>query len=341
MRRAVKLSQRASGHTSPNPLVGAVVLDESELIVGEGWHARAGGPHAEVTALRQAGERARGGTMVVTLEPCTHIGRTGPCVKELLAAGVSRVVIGAADPDPVAAGGAEYLRQAGITVVEGVEEEAAQWSNRAWLTAVVRERPYLVWKFAATLDGRSAAADGTSKWITGPAARADVQVLRSHADAIMTGVGTVIADNPALTVRLATYDGEPPLRVVVDSAGRTPAAAQVRQDGLAPTWIATAAEVGADANGRVDLHRLMARLYERDIRHVFLEGGPTLAGAALAAGLIDEVVAYTAPVLLGAGSAALADAGITTMAEALRLEVREVRTFDQDIRVICTTASRA
>jgi len=276
--------------------------------------------------------------MVVTLEPCTHTGRTGPCVKELLAAGVSRVVIGAADPDPVAAGGAEYLRQAGVTVVQGVEEELARWSNRAWLTAVVRERPYLVWKFAATLDGRSAAADGTSKWITGPAARADVQVLRSHADAIMAGVGTVIADNPALTVRLATYDGEPPLRVVVDSAGRTPATAQVRQDALAPTWIATAAEVGADGAGRVDLHRLMARLYERDIRHVFLEGGPTLAGAALAAGLIDEVVAYTAPALLGAGSSALADAGITTMAEALRLEVRDVRRFDQDIRVICTTA---
>ena len=219
MLHAGELAQRSSGRTSPNPLVGAVLLDATGDVIGEGWHERAGEPHAEVVALRAGGARARGGTMVVTLEPCAHTGRTGPCVDALLAAGISRVVIGVVDPDPIAAGGARVLRNAGVDVSVGVAEREMRWGNRAWLAAVSRGRPYLTWKFAATLDGRSAAADGSSRWITGPTARADVHLLRSRHDAVMVGVGTVLADDPELTVRLDSYSGPQPLRVVLDSVG--------------------------------------------------------------------------------------------------------------------------
>ncbi len=334
MRRAVALSIRGLGTTSPNPVVGCLLLSADGEVVGEGFHAYAGGPHAEIVALAQAGARAQGGTAVVTLEPCNHTGRTGPCAQALIAAGIKRVVIGVDDPTPVAAGGTVTLRGAGVQVETGVRRAEAELANIAWLTAVRRSRPYLTWKFAATLDGRSAAADGTSQWITSAPARTDVHELRSTVDAIIAGVGTVIADDPQLTVR-ELRDGRlaitQPLRVVVDSSGRTPEKARVR-DGAAPTWIATAADVGTGPDGRVDLAALMSELFDRGVRSTLLEGGPTLAGAFLAAGLVDRVVGYVAPKLLGDGTAALVGAGIGTIADAIELDLTDISQIGPDLR---------
>jgi diaminohydroxyphosphoribosylaminopyrimidine deaminase/5-amino-6-(5-phosphoribosylamino)uracil reductase len=250
-----------------------------------------------------------------------------------------RVVAGVADPNPVAQGGAEALRTVGVQVEMGVREAEARAGNIAWLTATRRAaagdpRPFVIWKFAATLDGRSAALDGTSQWITSPEARADVQELRSTADAIIVGVGTVLADDPHLTARTdaGALASRQPIRVIVDSAGRTPADARVR-DGAARTFVATAAEVGSGVDGRVDLRRLGSVLYDRGCRRVLLEGGPTLAGAFLRERLVDEMVGYVAPKLLGAGPAALAGAGIVTIAEAIDLELTDVRRVGPDLRI--------
>ena len=334
MLRAVALAARGQGTTSPNPPVGCVLLSPSGEVVGEGFHEYAGGPHAEVAALAAAGAHARGATCVVTLEPCNHTGRTGPCTRALIDAGVRRVVIAVDDPNPVAAGGAETLRAAGVEVVTGVRRAEAEAVNVAWLTAVRRRRPYLIWKFAGTLDGRSAAADGTSKWITSPEARADVHRLRGTVDAIIAGIGTVLADDPRLTVRDAGT-ARTPLRVIVDSSGRTPGNALVR-DAAAPTWIATRAELGAGPDGRVDLSALMGALHARGVRAALLEGGPTLAGAFLAAGLVDQVVGYVAPKLLGAGSAVLRDAGVTTIGEAVELDLTDLTRIGPDLRFTAT-----
>ncbi|HEY8472262.1 MAG TPA: bifunctional diaminohydroxyphosphoribosylaminopyrimidine deaminase/5-amino-6-(5-phosphoribosylamino)uracil reductase RibD [Natronosporangium sp.] len=335
MGRAIELAARGLGTTSPNPVVGCVILDADGAVVGEGFHAYAGGPHAEIVALAQAGERARGGTVVVTLEPCDHYGKTGPCSAALVAAGVKRVVVGVTDPHTHAGGGVETLRSAGVDVEVGVRQSEVEAGNIAWLTAVRRRRPYLIWKYAATLDGRSAAADGTSMWITSEAARMDVHAHRSTVDAVIVGVGTVLADNPQLTAR-NLRDGSlairQPLRVVVDSEGRTPPDARVR-DSAAPTWIATAAELGMPGDKQVDLKLLLSKLYERDVRAALLEGGPRLAGAFLAAGLVDKVIAYIAPRLLGAGSAALVDAGVGTVADAIELEIIDVTRIGPDLRV--------
>lgn len=344
MRRAIELSLNGAYTTPPNPDVGCVILDASGAVVGEGWHEHAGGPHAEVNALARAGDRARGGTAVVTLEPCDHTGRTGPCTHALIEAGVARAVVAVADPNPVAAGGAATLRAHGIDVEVGVLADEATQANARWLTPFRTHRPFVVWKFAATLDGRSAAADGSSRWITGDEARADVHRLRAAVDTVVAGAGTVRADDPQLTARLDSGGGlgggrgterSQPLRVVVDSAGSTPATARVRDD-QAPTWIATAADVGATADGRVDLTKLLHRLYERGHRYVLLEGGPTLAGAFWQAGLVDRVVGYVAPALLGAGPAALADAGVATIADTIRLDVTDVRTVGPDLRITAT-----
>ncbi|HEY8534401.1 MAG TPA: bifunctional diaminohydroxyphosphoribosylaminopyrimidine deaminase/5-amino-6-(5-phosphoribosylamino)uracil reductase RibD [Micromonospora sp.] len=342
MRRAIALARRGLGSTSPNPIVGCVLLDANGEIVGEGFHAYAGGPHAEIVALAQAGERARGGTAVVTLEPCNHTGRTGPCASALIQAGIRRVVIAVADPNPVASGGIDTLRAAGVEVITGVCEAEATEANIAWLTAVRRGRPYVTWKFAATLDGRSAAVDGSSMWITSEEARMDVHALRATSDAVIAGVGTVLADNPRLTARNlrdGTLAIRQPLRVVVDSSGRTPTDARVR-DGAAPTWVATVAEVGAGPDGRVDLVALLERLYERGVRSALLEGGPTLAGAFLAAGLVDRVIGYVAPKLLGAGAPALGDAGVRTIGEAIELDVIEWTHVGPDLRITAVPRQR-
>lgn len=342
MRRAIALAARGLGTTSPNPVMGCVLLDASGEIVGEGFHAYAGGPHAEIVALAQAGERAKGGTAVVTMEPCNHTGRTGPCAVALVQAGLSRVVVGVGDPNPVASGGAYTLREAGIEVVTGVRAGEVEAGNIAWLTSVRRGWPYVTWKYAATLDGRSAAADGTSMWITSEAARMDVHALRGTVDAVLAGVGTVLADDPRLTAR-NLRDGSlairQPLRVVVDSSGRTPGQARVR-DGAARTWVATAAEVGATADGRVDIRALLAALDRRGIRSVLLEGGPTLAGAFLAAGLVDRVIGYVAPKLLGAGPTALSGAGVHTIAEIIELDFTDITQVGPDLRFTAVPRNR-
>ncbi|MER7275931.1 bifunctional diaminohydroxyphosphoribosylaminopyrimidine deaminase/5-amino-6-(5-phosphoribosylamino)uracil reductase RibD [Dactylosporangium sp. NPDC000244] len=331
MRRAIELARLSLGETSPNPNVGCVLVAPDGQIVGEGRTAPAGGPHAEVRALLAAGERARGATAYVTLEPCDHTGRTGPCSRALVSAGVARVVVGVADPNPVAAGGAETLRSAGVAVEVGsVLHESAHDAMEGWLTAVTRGTPYVIWKFAATLDGRSAAADGTSKWITSPDARADVHRLRAGVDAIIAGIGTVLADDPQLTVRSAqgVLAERQPLRVVVTGER----GAELERGGFrvmdraAATWVARGG----------DLPAMLRELYARGVRVALLEGGPTLAGAFLAAGLVDRVVAYLAPKLLGAGPAALGFAGISSIAEALTLDVVDLARIGPDVRLTAT-----
>jgi len=319
--RATELGLAGLGSTSPNPSVGCVVLDATGSVAGEGATQPPGGPHAEVVALRAAGGRAaRGGTAVVTLEPCAHTGRTGPCTQALIDAGVARVVYAAADPDPLARGGAHALLAAGVDVEQTPHPPPYL---RPWLVAVRLGRPAVTWKYAATLDGRSAAADGTSRWITGPEARADVHLLRSRVDAVVAGSGTVLADDPQLTARDAAGMPLPrqPLRVVVDRRHRTSDAARVF-DSSGPTL-------------RLDgsPHDVVDELHARGARHVLLEGGPTLAGAFVAADLVDEVVGYVAPALLGAGPAALGAAGIATIAGARRLRLVDVTTVGGDLRL--------
>ena len=342
MRRAVVLSVQALGTTSPNPPVGCVVLDRAGAVAGEGWTQPPGGPHAEVVALGAAGERARGGTAVVTLEPCRHTGRTGPCTEALLAAGVARVVVACADPTEQAGGGAAALRAAGVDVETGVlADEVALGPLEGWLTRGRTGRPFVTWKYAATLDGRSAAADGTSRWITCEPARADVHRLRAESDVVMAGVGTVLQDDPLLDARpdLQSPGGHQPLRVVVDSRGRTPATARCLR-GPHPALVVTTTPVrdyarnlvvDADDRGRVDLAQLMARLGE--VTSVLLEGGPTLAGSFLQAGLVDRVVGYLAPVLLGDGSPALSGAGVGTISQAHRLRLDDVTRIGDDVRL--------
>ncbi|AYN36865.1 MULTISPECIES: bifunctional diaminohydroxyphosphoribosylaminopyrimidine deaminase/5-amino-6-(5-phosphoribosylamino)uracil reductase RibD [Streptomyces] len=343
MRRALALAARGLGATSPNPVVGCVVLDAQGEVAGEGFHQRAGGPHAEVHALRAAGERARGGTALVTLEPCNHTGRTGPCARALLDAGVARVVYAVADPTPGASGGARRLREAGVEVAEGLLADEAAETNAAWLTAVRLGRPHVTWKYAATLDGRSAAADGTSRWITSAESRADVHRLRAESDAVLVGSGTARTDDPHLAVR-GIEGAVQPLRVVVDTEARAVRPGARVLDGAAPTLVAVAEDAPAAAHlpeplrlpragGGLDLTALLAALYAREVRAVLLEGGPTLAAAFLAAGAVDRVVGYLAPVLLGAGPTALADAGITTLGEAFRLRTTETVRLGNDLRI--------
>jgi diaminohydroxyphosphoribosylaminopyrimidine deaminase/5-amino-6-(5-phosphoribosylamino)uracil reductase len=345
MRRAVALSARALGATAPNPVVGCVILDTAGDVVGEGWHRKAGGPHAEVHALRAAGERARGGTAVVTLEPCNHTGRTGPCAQALIEAGVARVVHAVSDPSPAASGGAATLRAAGVDVEAGLLAAEAEAVNVAWLTSVRLGRPYVRWKYAATLDGRIAAADGSSRWISSAQSRADVHRLRAEADAVVVGSGTLLADDPHLAVR-GIEGATQPLRVVVDSRARITRDARVLDD-AAPTLVAVAKDADTahlpdvatvrlpynKAGTGLDLAALLTELHTRGVRSVLVEGGPTITAAFVAAGLVDAVTGYLAPSLLGAGPAALADTGISTIAQALRLHVTDVARLGPDLRI--------
>jgi diaminohydroxyphosphoribosylaminopyrimidine deaminase/5-amino-6-(5-phosphoribosylamino)uracil reductase len=325
MARARELGDSVLGTTSPNPSVGAVVLDADGAVVGEGATSPPGGPHAEVHALHQAGQRARGGTAVVTLEPCSHTGRTGPCAEALIEAGVARVVIAVPEPTRLAGGGAHRLREAGVEVELGVEQEAAEHGAlAAWLTGEREHRPFVVWKVGATLDGRVAASDGTSRWITGEVARAAVHRLRATCDAVLVGSGTVLADDPQLTVRDAEGRDAPhqPLRVVVDRRGRVPAGARVL-DGAAPTHVSRAD--GPEA--------VLAELFDRGVRRVLLEGGPELAAGFLRAGLVDEAVIHLAPKVLGAGPSLVGGLGITTITDALTLDVLDVTLLGSDVQV--------
>ncbi len=323
MRRALALAASPDAPLGPNPRVGCVLIGPDGHVVGEGYHRGAGTPHAEVVALAAAGRAARGATAVVTLEPCNHTGRTGPCSQALVAAGVSRVVYAQSDVNPLAAGGAATLRAAGVAVVGGVLAEEAMALNEIWTFAVSHGRPFVTWKSASTLDGRIAAIDGTSRWITSPEARADVHRFRATVDAVVVGTGTVLDDNPHLAVR---SDGEvaagpQPLRVVV-GLREIPAGARVLDD-AAPTL-------------QLRMHdpvEVLEVLFERGVHHVMLESGPILAAAFVRAGLLDAVRWYVAPALLGAGPRALADAGMSTIADALRLTVTDVALVGADVRI--------
>lgn len=349
MRRAITLAALGLGSTSPNPVVGCVIVNASGEIVGEGHHQRAGGPHAEVHALRAAGDQARGATALVTLEPCNHTGRTGPCAQALIDAGIARVVYAVGDPNPAATGGAQRLRTAGVDVAAGLLEAEAAAGNAAWLTSVRLGRPHVTWKYAATLDGRIAAADGSSRWITSAEARADVHRLRAECDAVVVGSGTQRADDPHLAVR-GVEGAVQPLRVVVDTNGTAVAPGARVLDAAAPTLIAVAENVTPvgeaetvrlpRADGGLDIPALLDELHARGVRSVLLEGGPTLAGAFVAAGAVDRVIAYLAPVLLGAGPAALTGGGITTITEALRLDMSETVRIGPDLRVTATLVAK-
>ncbi|GAB1408509.1 bifunctional diaminohydroxyphosphoribosylaminopyrimidine deaminase/5-amino-6-(5-phosphoribosylamino)uracil reductase RibD [Thermomonas brevis] len=347
MARALRLAERGAFTTKPNPMVGCVVARGDE-VVGEGWHQRKGGPHAEVFALQAAGERASGATAYVTLEPCAHTGSTGPCADALIEAGVARVVAAMRDPFPKVDGaGFERLRAAGIEVQDGLMEAQARELNRGFLSRIVRGRPWLRVKLASSLDGRTATASGESKWISGEASRHDVQRWRARSGALLAGAGTVLLDDPQLTVRLGDdTDFVPPLRVVLDPGLATVARGRVRE-GDAPTLYLHAPdakvprELTSD-HAAVPVHRnlfdlkaVLALLAERGINEVQLESGATLAGAFLAEGLVDEVLLYVAPVLLGERSRPLFDGlHIDAMDERMRLGVVETRSIGEDLRIL-------
>ncbi|OZB82159.1 bifunctional diaminohydroxyphosphoribosylaminopyrimidine deaminase/5-amino-6-(5-phosphoribosylamino)uracil reductase RibD [Microbacterium sp. 13-71-7] len=326
MTHALEIARR--GPRGLNPQVGAVILSPAGDLLAEGWHRGAGTSHAEVDALSKLSpEQLRGATAVVTLEPCNHTGRTGPCAQALIDAGVRRVIYALDDPGAVSGGGAERMRAAGVDVVAGEQAEAAHALIDDWLTVQRLGRPHVTVKWAQSLDGRAAAADGSSQWITGPAARADVHRRRAAADAIVVGTGTVLADDPSLTAR----DGDAllphqPVPVVI-GARETPADAAVRRHPYAPLFYA-----------EHDLAAVLTDLRDRGIQRVFVEGGPTLASAFLAAGLVDEVLAYLAPVLIGGPRLALTDIGVPSIGEARRLVVDEWQPLGADLLVVARPA---
>lgn len=355
MAEALHLAAAHAYTTKPNPMVGCVIAHGAE-VVGRGAHVRAGEPHAEVHALREAGARAVGATAYVTLEPCAHFGRTPPCADALVAAGVMRVVAAIRDPFHAVAGrGFTALQAAGVAVEHGLLADEAEWLNRGFLMRARQGRPWVRVKLAMSLDGRTAMASGESKWITGEAARADVQHYRARSSAILTGLGTVLADDPRLTARLDDgADGGHaarlalvlPMRVVLDPRGALPRDCRLL-DGEAPTLVAHADDVVPDygptvegfavprRDGRLDLLAVLAQLATRQVNEVQLEAGATLSGAFLRAGLVDELVLYVAPVLLGErGRPLFGGLGIDRMAERIGLERIDVHAFDDgDLRL--------
>lgn len=358
MARALRLAARGLTTTTPNPRVGCVIVRDGER-VGEGWHRRAGEPHAEVHALRAAGERARGATAYVTLEPCSHHGRTPPCADALVAAGVSRVVAAMQDPNPQVSGrGLQRLRAAGIDVECGVLEPEALALNAGFCLRMRAGRPLFRLKLAASLDARTALASGESQWITAAAAREDVQRLRARACAVLTGVGTVVADDPSLNVRLPAAERQP-LRVVLDSTLRTPPDARLLglpggillltalppDDLRAQMLRAAGAELAtlpAAAGGGLDLQAVAAELARRGCNEVHVECGARLAGSLLQAGLVDELVLYLAPLLLGDAARGLCRLpGLERMEQRIELEWRDVRRVGHDLRVTLVPRVRA
>ncbi|MGX5673053.1 bifunctional diaminohydroxyphosphoribosylaminopyrimidine deaminase/5-amino-6-(5-phosphoribosylamino)uracil reductase RibD [Thermomonas sp. XSG] len=347
MARALRLAERGAYTARPNPMVGCVIARDGE-VVGEGWHQRKGGPHAEVFALEAAGDRARGATAYVSLEPCAHHGSTPPCAEALVAAGVARVVAAMRDPFPSVDGaGFERLQAAGIVVEHGLMEAQARELNRGFLARVERGRPWLRVKLATSLDGRTAMASGDSKWISGEASRHDVQRWRARSGALLTGAGTVLADDPQLTVRLEDgSDFLPPLRVVLDPGLATVARGRVRE-GDAPTLYIHAPDarlprgleidrVAVPVQGtRFDLDAVLRLLAGRGINEVQLEAGATLAGAFLDAGLVDELLLYVAPVLLGPRARPLFDGlHIDAMAQRLKMRRIESTVVGEDFRLL-------
>jgi len=324
MQRAIALSQKGLGKCAPNPIVGAVILDATGNIVGEGFHDRMSNKdHAEVVAIKSAGDLTKGATIVVTLEPCNHTGSTGPCVQGIIDAGISTVVFAVKDPNAVAAGGADVLRATGIKVVEGVLSREAAHANRAWLTKIAKRRPYFVWKVATTIDAKIAASDGTSKWISNEVSRNDVQRLRRESDAILVGTNTVIADNPHLIPR-GEFSGysRNPIRVIFGESD-LPSESNVFD---------SAAET-VPVKSR-DLKVLVEKLDELGVNQVFVEAGSKLASAMMAAGLLDELVIYQAPALLGSGKSFYSNDFESTIEDQMRLEHISTEVLAGDIKSV-------
>lgn len=322
MQRAIALSENALGRTAPNPIVGAVIVTADGSLIAEGFHDRHKTPdHAEVVALKIAGDRARGATMYVTLEPCNHTGSTGPCSQAIIDAGIKTVVYAVTDPNTAAAGGAAVLKDAGIEVVAGVGEDEATHSNRAWLTKIIQGRPFITWKVAATLDGKVAAMDGTSKWITNEPSRVDVQKVRRSVDAIMVGTQTVIADDPHLVPRDGK-EGANPLRIVCGTQELSKDAHVF--DGAAPTKVIASK----------DLKVIASELLATGVNHIVLESGPTLATALLQAGMLDELMMYQGASLLGAGKSFVADLGVLSIENAISLQRISTETFGNDVKSV-------
>ena len=348
MARALQLAERGLWTTTPNPRVGCVLVRDGE-IVGESWHERAGEPHAEVNALRAAGDRARGATAYVTLEPCSHHGRTPPCAEALISAGVSRVVAAMSDPNPLVAGqGLSMLTAAGIVTASGLLESEARELNIGFVSRMTRGRPWLRLKAAASLDGKTALNNGVSQWITGPEARRDGQRWRARACAVLTGIGTVRDDDPQLNVREVETSRQP-LRVVVDSKLETPLTAKILRGG--PVLVVAAVDdekranllraAGADllllpnAGGKVDLNGLLVELARRGINEVHAEAGFKLNGSLLREGLVDELLLYLAPCLVGHHASGLFNLPeLTSLDGKCRLEIRDLRQIGEDIRLI-------
>ena len=350
MRLALELAELGAGNVNPNPLVGAVILKDG-AVIGRGHHREFGGPHAEIFALREAGDDARGATLVVTLEPCCHHGKTPPCTDAIITAGIARVVTAHRDPSPSINGkGIEALRAAGIDVEEGLLAEEAATQNEIFLTYVTASRPFVQLKLACSLDGRIATRTGDSKWITGEAARMEAHRLRARFSSIAVGVETVISDDPQLTVRHVT--GKDPIPVILDPAGRTPLAANAFRSAMHPVVVTAsmpgAAEeqlaargvrvwrIGTDENGRFDLARLLARLAETGIDSLLIEGGGETAAAFLEAGLIDKVSLFLAPMLIGGRDAipALGGTGAERIADAWHLKNVSIAKLDHDVMLV-------
>jgi diaminohydroxyphosphoribosylaminopyrimidine deaminase/5-amino-6-(5-phosphoribosylamino)uracil reductase len=324
MQRAIALSEKGLGKTSPNPIVGAVIIDDAGNVIGEGFHDRMKSKdHAEVVAIVNANQNLKGATIVVTLEPCNHSGSTGPCTQAIIDAGISTVVFAVNDPNSVASGGADTLRAAGIKVIDGVLKAEAAYANRAWLMKIKKNRPFFTWKVATTLDAKIAATDGTSKWITNETSRADVQVLRRQADAILVGTNTVITDDPHLIPR-GDFTGysHNPIRVICGEQD-LPKDAQVF-DSSAQTVVVKSK----------DLDLLVEKLNELKINHVFVEAGPTLASAMVDHCLMDELVIYQAPSLLGSGKPFFAFDYQTTISDQMRLDHISTVVLDGDVKSV-------
>ena len=350
--RALQQARRGLGRTSPNPPVGSVIAAPDGQIIAAGHHACCGQPHAEAIALAQAGEKARGATLYCTLEPCCHYGRTPPCAEAIVAAGVARVVYAVTDPDPRCAGGGEgVLRRGAVEVTSGVLESEVLELYEPYFKHKRTGQPFVTLKMALTLDGKAATRTGDSRWITGEPARELVHRWRDESDAVLVGVGTVIADAPQLTARIEKADDREPLRVIADSQARTPVTAQVvtgpgncliavgpeapaaRRQALEAVG-ATVVEVGLDNNGELNLPALLAELGRRDIMSVLCEGGPTLAAALVQQGLVDKYRLFYAPKLIGADAqTGIGPLGLEKMSEALNLNIRDVERVGDDILV--------
>lgn len=353
MRRAIELAERGRGLTSPNPMVGAVIVAPGGEVVGEGFHERAGAAHAEAEALRAAGARARGGTMYVTLEPCSHHGRTPPCAPAVVAAGIVRVVAAIGDPNPLVSGqGFAELRRAGIEVVTGVGAPEAERQNRVFLTAMRERRPHVVLKAGMTLDGKIADLHGASRWITGGPSRERAHLLRSESDAIVVGIGTVLRDDPELTVRIGRPWPREPFRVVLDTKARTPRTARIIRAGSPSRALIV---VGSDApedrarelagtgatvvrcrtrDGRLDLGAVLDDLFAREVRGVLVEGGGEIHAAFLDTNLVDRVAIYVAPLLVGGRGATPAVGGVgRELKNAVRLGPLSVTALGDDLLI--------